>query len=138
MTPALVLLSLVPMPAPPAADTPTPRGHTTAEPAQIAAWVNAGTATLVDVRETDEWEEGHLLAATLVPLSELGAKTNDPAWVADLKRRVPTDRPVYTHCKSGGRCVLAAEPLRELGYDVRPMKEGYIDLLAAGYERDEN
>ncbi|NNJ27161.1 hypothetical protein LzC2_32610 [Planctomycetes bacterium LzC2] len=99
--------------------------------------MNARTATLVDVRETDEWEEGHLLAATLVPLSEIGEKTNDSAWIADLKRRVPTDRPVYTHCKSGGRCVMAADPLRELGYDVRPMKEGYVELLDSGFERED-
>jgi len=138
MTPALTLLALLPMPSPPADDTFTPKGHTAAEPAQIAAWVNAGTATLVDVRETDEWEDGHLQVATLVPLSELGKNARDEAWVADLKRRVPTDRPIYTHCKSGGRCVLAAEPLRELGYDVRPMKEGYQDLLAAGFERDDS
>ena len=137
MTPVLTLLALCPMPAPPADDSPTALGHTTATPAQIAAWVSAGTATLVDVRETDEWEDGHLAAATLVPLSELGKSARDAAWAADLKRRVPTDRPVYTHCKSGGRCVLAAEPLRELGYDVRPMKEGYKDLVGAAFEGEE-
>ena len=136
MSPA-VLLALAAMPAPPAADSPTPKGHTTATPAQVAAFVAAGTATLVDVRETDEWEDGHLAAANLVPLSDLAEKSGDPAFAADLAERVPKDKPVYTHCKSGGRCVLAADPLRKLGYDVRPMKEGFADLAAAGYERAE-
>ena len=130
-----LLLALSPMPSPPSDPSFTAQGHTTDDPARVAAYVAGGTATLIDVRETDEWRDGHLAAATLVPLSELGEKANDPAWAADLKRRVPADRPVYTHCKSGGRCVLAAEPLRALGYDVRPMREGYKDLLAAGYER---
>ena len=133
MSPAL-LLALAPMPAPPAADSPSPQGHTASVPAEIAAYVAAGTATLVDVREPDEWAEGHLAAATLVPLSELAERGRDDAFAAELARKIPKDKPVYTHCKSGGRCVLAADPLRRLGYDVRPMKEGYKDLLAAGYE----
>ena len=136
MSPA-VLLALAAMPAPPAEDAPTPLGHTTATPAQVAAYVAAGTATLVDVREADEWEDGHLAAATLVPLSELAERQGEAAFVNELAGRVPKGKPVYTHCKSGGRCVLAADPLRKLGYDVRPMKEGFTDLAAAGYERAE-
>ena len=131
------LAALLPMPTPPADAAFTPAGHTTDTPAQIAAYVAGGTATLLDVRELDEWEDGHLRAATLVPLSELAERSTDPAYAADLKRRIPPDRPVYTHCKSGGRCRLAAEPLRELGYDVRPMKEGYADLAGAAFERDD-
>ena len=129
-----LLLALTPMPAPPAADSPTADGHTTATPAEIAAYVAAGSATLVDVRERDEWEDGHLAAATLVPLSELARRTDEPGYAAELEKRVPKGRPVYTHCKSGGRCVLAADPLRELGYDVRPMTQGFADLVAAGYD----
>ena len=136
MLPAL-LLALAPMPAPPAADAPTDAGHTTAAPAEIAAYVAAGTATLVDVRERDEWDAGHLAAATFVPLSELAEKSADPAYAAQLAERLPKDRPVYTHCKSGGRCVLAADPLRRLGYDVRPMKQGFADLAGAPFDRAE-
>ena len=129
---APLLLTLMPLPAPPATDAATPLGHTTATPAEVEAYVAAGTASLVDVREQKEWDEGHLAAATLVPLSDLAEKTDDPAFAAELAKRLPKDRPVYTHCKSGGRCVLAAEPLRTLGYDVRPLKPGYVDLVAAG------
>ena len=132
MFPAL-LLALAPMPAPPAADVPTVHGHTSSTPAEVAAYVAAGTASLVDVREADEWDDGHLAAASLVPLSDLKAKAADPAFAAELAEKLPKDKPVFTHCKSGGRCILAAEPLRRLGYDVRPMKEGYADLIEGGY-----
>ena len=132
-----LLLALTPMPAPPADDSTTAMGHTTATPAEVAAYVAGGSATLVDVREDDEWEDGHLALATLVPLSELAERADDPAYAAELEKRVPKSRPVYTHCKSGGRCVLAAEPLRSLGYDVRPMKQGFADLVKAGYDEGE-
>ncbi|MNC96941.1 hypothetical protein D3C83_144460 [compost metagenome] len=41
---------------------------------------------------------------------------------------------VYCHCGSGVRCLKAADELKKLGYDVRPLKPGYKDLLKAGFE----
>ncbi len=35
--------------------------------------------------------------------------------------------------RSGVRCLKAADELKKLGYDVRPLKEGYKDLLKAGF-----
>ena len=134
MLASLLLIGLSPVTVPPPTATLTPLGHTTAAPAEIARYVAAGAATLVDVREAPEWDEGHLAAATFVPLSEIARRGGDADFQAELFARVPRDKPVYTHCKSGGRCVQAADPLRALGYDVRPMREGYADLLSAGYE----
>ena len=88
-----------------------------------------GKAVLLDVREKSEWDDGHLKDAKLLPLSTLkgGAKAEDVAKI------VPKDKVVYCHCGSGVRCLKAADELKKLGYDVRPLKPGYADLLKAGF-----
>ena len=95
-------------------------------------------AILIDVRERKEWDAGHLKKAQLLPLSELAKKPRDEKFtIAELKKTLPTDKPIYLHCKSGGRCVAAADALRrELGpdYDFRALKPGYEELVKAGFE----
>lgn len=97
-------------------------------------------AVLIDVREKMEWEEGHLKRARLLPLTELGKRLDEPGYLAELKKSLPADKPIYLHCKAGGRCVIAAKDLRKaLGddYDFRPLKPGYEDLRKAGFETAE-
>ncbi|HTM55596.1 MAG TPA: rhodanese-like domain-containing protein [Pirellulales bacterium] len=90
-------------------------------------------AALVDVREKKEWTEEHLQAAQLLPLSELKRLAGDPAAHADLEKKLPKSRIVYCHCASGIRSLRAAEILRKLGYDARPLKQSYDDLRQAGF-----
>lgn len=120
---AFVGLSAFVLPAP-AAD------HTKDTPEEVKKALADGKAVLLDVREKDEWDAGHLKDAKLLPLSTLkgGAKAEDVAKVA------PKDKIVYCHCGSGVRCLKAADELKNLGYDVRPLKPGYKDLLKAGFE----
>jgi rhodanese-related sulfurtransferase len=82
-------------------------------------------AVLVDVREQSEWDDGHLDGATLVPLSALKK--------GEQSDSLPKDRIIYAHCASGKRCLTAADILKKQGYDVRPLKAGYRDLLKAGF-----
>ncbi|MEX0585257.1 MAG: rhodanese-like domain-containing protein, partial [Pirellulales bacterium] len=65
--------------------------------------------------------------AVLVPLSKL----KDGEQPDSLKK----DRIIYAHCRSGKRCLTAADLLKKLGYDVRPLKAGYDDLLKAGFKK---
>lgn len=104
--------------------------HTKDTPAAVKTAVAAKKAVLVDVREADEWADGHLAAAIALPLSKLKSAT-----AADLPKGISKDQPVYLHCASGRRCLKAADKLKELGYDVRPLKDGYEDLLKAGFEK---
>ena len=90
-------------------------------------------ALLVDVREPAEWKRGHLADALLLPLSELVKRAEDKAYRAELGKKLPPKKIIYTHCRSGHRSVLAADVLKKLGYDVRPLKAGYKDLLEAGF-----
>jgi rhodanese-related sulfurtransferase len=86
-------------------------------------------AVLVDVREKSEWDDGHLKDARLLPLSVLKAGIKGE----DVARIIPKDKVVYCHCASGVRCLKAAKVLEKLGYDVRPLKPGYDDLVKAGF-----
>jgi rhodanese-related sulfurtransferase len=88
-------------------------------------------AVLVDVREETEWKDGHLKDATLLPLSELKSGVT-----ADkLKETLGDVKVLYLHCGSGKRCLTAADLLKKQGYDVRPLKAGYADLVKAGFEK---
>jgi rhodanese-related sulfurtransferase len=91
--------------------------------------VAAGQAVIIDVREPDEWAAGHIAGARLVSLSTL-ERGVDPARLAQV---LPKDKIIYCHCLVGGRCLAAADILARFGYDVRPLKPGYPQLIQAGF-----
>ncbi|MDL5375498.1 rhodanese-like domain-containing protein [Exiguobacterium mexicanum] len=62
--------------------------------------------TLLDVREVDEYEGGHIEGAVNAPLSSLNA-TELP---------YPKGEPIYVICRSGNRSAQAAQLLQERGY----------------------
>lgn len=86
-------------------------------------------AVLLDVREKSEWDEGHLKDARLLPLSTLKGEPK----AEDVARVAPKAKLIYCHCAAGVRSLKAADALKKLGYDVRPLKAGYADLLKAGF-----
>lgn len=88
-------------------------------------------AVLVDVRELDEWNDGHLKEARHLALSQIKKGINDEK----LKEIIPAGKIVYLHCAAGGRCLKAAEMLKNKGYDIRPLKPGYDALISAGFEK---
>jgi len=88
-------------------------------------------AVLVDVREENEWDAGHVRGAILLPLSKL-KESIDPK---ELAKTLPKDKVIYCHCASGRRCLSAAEALKKQGYDVRPLKPGFKDLIEAGFPK---
>ena len=90
-------------------------------------------ALLVDVRERSEWDSGHISGAILLPLSELRKGNSAEA----LAKRIPKDRVIYTHCAVGVRSCAAADILLKHGYDVRPLKPGYKELIGAGFKKAE-
>lgn len=48
-------------------------------------------------------------------------------------RILPKDKIVYAHCASRRRCLLAADILKEQGYDVRALTSGYKALVLKGF-----
>lgn len=89
-------------------------------------------AVLVDVREEREWNTGHVEGATFLPLSSLRDGVTD-----DELNGLPKDKVIYLHCHSGQRCLTAGKILSEHGFDVRPLKPGYEDLVSAGFPKAE-
>ena len=86
-------------------------------------------AVIIDVREPEEWQEGHLAGAGLLPLSVL--ERGVPPQ--ELAKILPKDKIIYCYCLAGGRCAEAASMLKPLGYDVRAIKPGYPQLVKAGF-----
>ncbi len=87
-----------------------------------------GKAQLLDVREEEEWEAGHLKIASLVPLSGLMEGQNPQGF--------DKNKITYLHCRSGHRVFQAAPLLEELGFrEVIPLKEGFDELVRLGFEQ---
>ncbi|MBE7474774.1 MAG: MBL fold metallo-hydrolase [Anaerolineae bacterium] len=76
-----------------------------ATPDQIAGQVAAGHATVVDVRQADEWQSGHIPGAKHIMLGYL------PERLAEI----PADQPVVVQCRSGARSAIAASILQAQG-----------------------
>lgn len=107
--------------------------HTKDTLAVIKSNVEQEKAVFVDVREDEEWKEGHLQGALHVPLSRLQKGVLPESLAPDLDK----EKVLYTHCKVGKRALLAADILEKFGYTIRPMKQGYADLLEAGFPKAE-
>ena len=89
----------------------------------LAAARDTGEATVIDVRNPDEYAEGHIPGARLIPLPELG----------DRLAEVPTDRPVHLVCQSGGRSAQGAELLTAAGLDAVSVTGGTRGWIASGH-----
>jgi phage shock protein E len=103
--------------------------HTTDSLETVKKRLEDKKAVLIDVREQVEWDSGHLRDAKLLPLSAITNKDKP----ADFAKNLPKDQVIYLHCAAGRRCVTAAAVLQKLGYDARPLKDGFKDLLKAGF-----
>jgi rhodanese-related sulfurtransferase len=73
-------------------------------------------AQLIDVREPNEFENGHILGARNIPLSQMKMR---------MKELRP-DKPVYLYCQSGMRSARAAQFLHRKGYkDLSHLQGGF-------------
>jgi sulfur dioxygenase len=80
---------------------------------------------LVDVRELQEWNEGHIAGAELVPLASLADKSGE--W--------PRDEPIAVVCRSGGRSGRAAQQLESAGFTrVASLRGGVLEWAQQGRE----
>jgi rhodanese-related sulfurtransferase len=89
---------------------------------EAARRIAAGTP-VIDVREPDEYEDGHVPGAPLIPLAVV------PDHVSD----VPASGEVLIICKVGGRSRKAAEYLRGQGIDAINIAGGTLAWMDAGH-----
>jgi molybdopterin/thiamine biosynthesis adenylyltransferase/rhodanese-related sulfurtransferase len=85
----------------------------------------ADRPVFVDVRDREEWDEGHIPGALHVPRSFLESR---------IESAVPDrDQPIVVYCASGNRSAFATRTLEELGYtEVRNLAGGYVDWKRNG------
>jgi len=82
--------------------------------------------TLLDVRTSEEFKEGHIRGATLIPLSKLEANLD--------KLKEVKDRQIIVYCRSGSRSVAASRILEAQGFIPLNVKHGMIGLLGTDLE----
>ncbi|MEI7645049.1 MAG: rhodanese-like domain-containing protein [Chloroflexales bacterium] len=79
---------------------------------------------LLDVRTPEEFrQDGHVAAATLIPLNELDSRLSE----------IPTDKPIACICRSGNRSTTACTDLAARGYTVTNVTGGMHAWGAAGF-----
>ena len=74
---------------------------------------------ILDVRERDEYDAGHIPAAILIPYTRIEEKADE--MLPDQ------DQLILVYCRSGRRSKIAAEALAELGYTNIKEFGGIID-----------
>jgi len=98
-------------------------------PAEAAAQVTAGEAVLLDVREGEEWQHGHIDGSVPAPRGLLEFLA-DPASPRHKSGLDPARR-VIVVCASGTRATFAAATLKTLGYVDPVVLEGGIKAWTA-------
>jgi len=79
---------------------------------------------MLDVRTPEEYAQGHIAGATLIPVQELEQRLAE----------VPKDRQVYVYCRSGVRSARASAMLFKAGYtNIENVTGGIRAWQAAGY-----
>lgn len=81
---------------------------------------------IIDVREREEFVDGHIEGAEFIPRGQLDLK---------IETAVPRrDTPIVLYCAGGTRSALAARSLQELGYsDVKSMAGGFTAWKRSGF-----
>jgi len=86
-----------------------------------------GKYLLLDVREKEEYREGHLEGSVSIPRGFLEMR---------VESAIPEkSTPIIAYCAGGVRSLLAAKDMKEMGYqEVISMSGGYTAWKAAGHQ----
>src|SRR5579864_9685075 len=88
------------------------------------AAAHASGATVLDVRNPDEYETAHVPGAVLIPLGEL----------VERRDEIPDGDPLYVICAVGGRSLTATKALVEAGYSAVSVAGGTKGWIERGGE----
>lgn len=94
---------------------------------EVRGLVESG-AKIIDVREPDEFELGHIKGALNIPMSEFRQRLDE----------FPKDEPVYVHCRSAQRSYNVARALGQLGFDnIYNVSGSYLGICCHEYFNDQ-
>lgn len=88
------------------------------------AQAHASGATVLDVRNPDEYRAAHVPGAVLIPLTELAARQEE----------IPEAEPLYVICAVGGRSLTATKALVDAGYRAVSVAGGTNGWIERGGE----
>ncbi|MGH2842092.1 MAG: rhodanese-like domain-containing protein [Solirubrobacteraceae bacterium] len=91
-------------------------------PREVAARIAQGEVQLIDVRQPHEHAAGRIAGSRLIELAQMPAQA----------QMIARDTPVIFYCRSGARSAMAAEALRQAGYDAHNMTGGLLQWQASG------
>jgi rhodanese-related sulfurtransferase len=83
---------------------------------------HAAGASVLDVRNPDEYEAAHVPGAVLIPLNQLVARQDE----------IPDGDPLYVICAVGGRSLTATKALVESGRDAVSVAGGTNGWIERG------
>jgi len=82
---------------------------------------------VLDVREPDEFQQGHLPSAINIPRGLLEFRMSQDPSLIDRQRNI------LLYCKTSGRAALAANALKQLGFtNVQSVAGGFDAWCAVG------
>jgi rhodanese-related sulfurtransferase len=84
------------------------RGNLAISPAEAVELMNKAAALVLDVRDSKEYEAGHVINARSIPAGEL------PGKIDTVKKF--RDKPVLVYCDTGAASAGAAQTLRTQGF----------------------
>ncbi|MGK0248002.1 MAG: rhodanese-related sulfurtransferase [Oleispira sp.] len=91
----------------------------------------AEQALVLDVRESTEFQRGHLPNAINIPRGVLEFKVDDHPDLNDHQRNI------LIYCKNGGRSTLAAYTLKQMGFSQVEMLIGGFDGWSGAIDKTE-
>jgi rhodanese-related sulfurtransferase len=101
------------------------RGFTQVEPLEAVQMLNHKDPVLLDVREDNEYKEGHIIDAVHIPLGKLDGR------MEELEKY--REKPIIVSCRSGHRSSHACARLRKHGFEtVYNLKGGVMAWQNAG------
>ena len=84
-------------------------------------------AYIIDVRNEDEFEEGHIKGAVNIPLGQIRKRMDE----------IPKDKPVYLHCRSSQRSYYALCALKGNGFgNIINISGSFLGISLYEYYRD--
>ena len=85
------------------------RGYSSVTPVQSTQMINRENAVVIDVREINEYSDGHIIDSVHIPLSNLNTR------VTELDKH--KSQKVIVACRSGHRSSNACAKLRKNGFE---------------------
>ncbi len=93
---------------------------------EVRGLVESG-AYIIDVREEDEYEAGHLIGSHNIPTSQIWDRMNE----------IPKDIPVYVHCRTSQRSYYALSYLQGCGFtNIVNISGSYLGISLYEYFDD--